>query len=407
MQRFWIVLVVTIVLLGFALGTGLPMFHRAFYVLGLLLVLSAVWGRLLIAGLDLELRRPVLRSRVGHHIEESVVVRRRNRFLRGVVEIQEITDMPVSAPGAAVALGSGESTTIDLNIVCPKRGLFSLGPLIVSGSDPFGLFRLGRAVGETCQIIVHPDARDLHGFEALPADLPGEGARHLRSPNVTTSAYGIRDYVVGDSLNRLSWRSTAHHNRLMVKEFEVEPANSTWLLLDMDRRSHKGSGDDGTEETAIAIAASICKYYADLNFPVGFMAHGNERIVIPAQRGSGQLLMIMDALATLRAYGDQPLLDLIADFRTRAGRYTSVAIVTSNTGSDWVEGIRHLLEGKVRVTAVIVDDDLNSKDHPDSAYQSAGLGITTYTVKSGAFADSGLTALGGPQVASTPPMKHP
>ena len=393
MQRAWVLVVITLVIVAFALATGLPMFHRAFYVFGLLLLLSALWAWLLVQGIDVEVRRPILRTRAGAGITEKVIVRRRSRFLRGFVEVQESTDMPAAPPGAVVSLGGSETVAIDLQVPCPRRGVYQVGPMRVAGSDPYGLFRLRRSVGETHQVIVHPATVELPTFAVLPADLPGEGVRHLRSQNVTTSAFGIRDYAFGDSLNRIAWKSTAHHGKLMVKEFEIEPANNTWVLLDMERRAHSGSGDGGTEETAISVAASICKRYLDVNFPVGFMSHGNDRFTISAQRGSAQLLLILDALAALRAHGNVPLLDLIADLHNRSGRYTSVAIVTPSPNPEWLHGVRHLLERKVRISVVVVDGDLTKEDYPESAHGAAGLGVPTYAVKRGGFASTGLVSL--------------
>ena len=249
MQRAWVMLALTMVIVAFALSTGFPMFHRAYYVFGLLLIFSALWVWLLVQGIHVDVRRPVLRSRAGGEIEEKITVYRRNPFLRGFVEIQEQTDMSIAPPGAVISMGSADMTALDLKVPCPRRGIFKVGPIRVAGSDPFGLFRLRRSVGESHKVIVHPDTLELPGFHILPAELPGEGARHLRSQSVTTSAFGIRDYQFGDSLNRISWKATAHHNALMVKEFEVEPANTTWVLVDMERRGpywlrRRGHGGD-------------------------------------------------------------------------------------------------------------------------------------------------------------------
>ena len=393
MQRAWVMLALTMVIVAFALSTGFPMFHRAYYVFGLLLIFSALWVWLLVQGIHVDVRRPVLRSRAGGEIEEKITVYRRNPFLRGFVEIQEQTDMSIAPPGAVISMGSADMTALDLKVPCPRRGIFKVGPIQVAGSDPFGLFRLRRSVGESHKVIVHPDTLELPGFHILPAELPGEGARHLRSQSVTTSAFGIRDYQFGDSLNRISWKATAHHNALMVKEFEVEPANTTWVLVDMERRAHTGSGDEGTEETAISVAASICKRYLDSNYPVGFMADGNERFVIPAQRGAGMMVLIMDALAALRAQGNLSMLDLIGDLQSRAGRYTSVALVTPDANPGWLAGVRHLLDRKTRITVVVVDGDLSKETEPESAYEAASLGVPTYTVKRGSFAATGLVPL--------------
>ena len=46
---------------------------------------------------------------------------------------------------------------------------------------------------------------------------------------------GVREYVDGDPLNRIHWMSTARRDRLMVKEFELDPQSDVWIFLDAER----------------------------------------------------------------------------------------------------------------------------------------------------------------------------
>ena len=399
MQRARILVVITLVIVFFALATGFPVFHRMYYIFGLLLVVGLAWTWLLVGGIDIEVRRLTLRSSAGQSIRERVVVRRRSRFLRGFLEIQEQTTMSVDAPGAVVSLEGYDPEPVELEIPCPQRGVFEIGPVGVAGSDPLGLFRLRRSSGPVQRIVVHPATIDLPGFVLLPADLPGEGPVHLRSQHVTNSAYSIRDYISGDSLNRMAWKSTARFQKLMVKEFEMEPANNIWVIADMDRRANTGPAGRAIEETTVTIAASIAKRYIDGGFPVGFFSYGNERFAISPQRGPGHLIRILDALAELRAQGNSRLLNVIADLHTRAGRYTSVAIVTAAQDDEWLDGVRHLMLRRSRITVVCIDGDPSNMSYPEIAHHVASMGIPSYTVKAGTERTAGLVSLAPPALA--------
>ncbi len=407
MQRARVLMVITLIVLFFALATGFPVFHRTLYIFALLLLVGFVWAWLLARGVEVEVRRPAARTRAGQSIRERIVVRAKNRFLRGFLEVREQTDMPVEAPGAVLALEGREPRPIELEVPCPQRGVYKLGPVRVEASDPLGLYRLGQTAGPVQRLIVHPVTVDLPGFVLLPADLPGEGSVHLRSQHITTSAYSVRDYVAGDSLNRIAWKSTARHQRLIVKEFEMEPANNIWVLADLERRANAGPAGRAIEETTITVAASIARRYIDDGHPVGLLASGNERFAIAPDRGANHLLRIFDALAELRAHGTTSLFDLIADFQMRAGRYTSVAIVTPATDDAWVDGVRHLLLRHVRITVVVVDGDPASASHPDAAYQIAALGLPAYAVKAGAEASAGLATLSVAAQTWAPLVRRP
>jgi uncharacterized protein (DUF58 family) len=181
-------------IVAFALATGFPVFHRTYYILGLLLGFGLLWSWLLVRGVDIDVRRPSLRTRAGQSIHETVHIRPRSRFVRGFIEVEEQTDMAIRAPGAAVALGGQATASVELEIDCPQRGFFEIGPVQAAGSDPLGLFRLKLSSGSSERLIVHPTTVDLPGFILLPADLPGEGPVHIRSQHVTTSAFSVRDW---------------------------------------------------------------------------------------------------------------------------------------------------------------------------------------------------------------------
>ena len=393
MQRARILLVITLTVATFAFATGFPVFHRMYYIFGLLLVFGALWSWFLVRGIEVEVRRPSLRTTAGQSIRERVSVRRRSRFLQGFIEVQETTDMPISAPGAVIGLGSPTAASVELEVPCPQRGVYTLGPVAVGAADPLGLYRLQRESGERNRLIVHPSTMELPGFVLLPADLPGDGPVRQRSQNVTTNAFTIRDYAYGDAQNRIAWKASARHGKLMVKEFEIEPANNIWVLVDMERRANAGPAGREIEETTIRIAASICRRYVEGGYPVGLLADGNEHYAISAQRGSHHLLRMMDAMAEMRAHGNRRLLHLMADLQSRIGRYTSLAIVTPATDGDWLDGVRHLLQHNARMTVVVVDGDPESAGYPAVGQQAASMGVPSYTIKAGATTPEALVQL--------------
>ena len=73
--------------------------------------------------------------------------------------------------------------------------------------------------------------------------LPGGDALRRRTHYVTTNASGVRDYAPGDSYSRIHWRSTARRDRLIVKEFELDPLADIWIVPDMSVFGHTSAKD--------------------------------------------------------------------------------------------------------------------------------------------------------------------
>ncbi len=169
-----------------------------------------------------------------------------DRVRRGVGPAEEI---PVVVPAG----GPGEVRSTTYPVPTGRRGVFVLGPLVLERVDPLGLAHreLGRAQETT--LWVHPRVHVIEppagGRRAHP-----EGGDDVASPQATTTFESLREYVIGDDLRRIHWRSTAHTGSLMVRN-DLDTAMPTCVVwLDADARSY----DDPEQfEEAVEVAASV------------------------------------------------------------------------------------------------------------------------------------------------------
>src|SRR5690606_32678380 len=137
-------------------------------------------------------------------------------------------------------------------------------------------------IRDTRTLLVYPETVPLPELDVRVGVLPGGGTMRHRVQYITPNVAGVRDYVWGDSFNRIHWRSTARTGKLMVKEFELDPFSEMHILLDMEGRHHRGRGDESTEEYAVKIAASLAQRFLDQNRSVGLTVHGPHRqMVVP------------------------------------------------------------------------------------------------------------------------------
>ena len=130
-------------------------------------------------------------------------------------------------------LGGRNAYTWRVNTICTERGRYQLGPIRLRTSDPFGLFPMERDFAATTHVVVYPLTFDIHQFALPMGILPGGDALRRRTHYVTTNASGVRDYAPGDSFGRIHWPSTARRDRLIVKEFELDPLADIWIVPDM------------------------------------------------------------------------------------------------------------------------------------------------------------------------------
>lgn len=153
------------------------------------------------------------------------------------------------------SLPAGGSATFHYELPTRRRGRVTVGPLSMARLDPFGLLRRPLSAGNVATLRVYPKthpARALaggyprHHHEGRAADPPLQGSSDLRD---------VREYVVGDEVRYLHWKSTARTGQLMVRDY-IDPDQPRFTLL-LDTRPRVLSAEEF--EQAAQVAASLVK----------------------------------------------------------------------------------------------------------------------------------------------------
>jgi uncharacterized protein (DUF58 family) len=402
-----------------AQGTGIRLFFHLFYLLLALLAGSYLWTWLNLRGLEVTRETFTHRSQVGEVARERITVRNLWPLPRLWIELLDHSDLPTRSPGLVTYLPGHERRRWTVRTPCTMRGKFTLGPVTLASSDPFGIFRLERTIDETSEVLVYPQTVPLPGFNLPSADLPGGQDVRQRAYNVTPNVATIRDYLPGDSLNRIHWRSSARAGKLMVKEFELDPTADVYIVLDMQEkvqqrlhhgRSRRESDDreqrqiESTEEYGVHAAATIARHLIAQNRPTGLVAWGQHREVIAAEREARQLYKILEALAVLRAYGARSLAEVLAAESARFTRNCSLVVITPSLEETWVRGLQQLSYRGVRAMVILVDPESFGgwKDTLTVQSRLAETRIPTYVFRQGAsLADTLQQPVGPQQLART------
>lgn len=368
-----------------AFGSGFDLLFRIGYTILALLAVAYLWSWASERGLELTRHTRTLRAKVGDQWEEKFVLRNDSLLPKLWVEVQDGSTLPSHRVGRVVNIGGKSRCAWVTSTPCLRRGKYNLGPTTIRTGDPLGLFPRARLIKPMQQLVVYPATVSLGELNLWGGELPGGATAPRWTHTVTPNAASVRDYMPGDSLNRIHWPSTARTAKLMVKEFDADPTADFWLLLDLDQQAHWGSGDDSTEEYAVTIAASMAAHFLNQGRGVGLVAYGQRHEVIPPDRGSRQMLKLLEELAVLRAQGQTPLGEIIAAEVRRFSHNNSVLAITASVEEAWIGGLRHLALRGTKTAAVLLEPA--SFGGPTSALVAlatlATEGIPTLVVKKG------------------------
>ncbi len=379
-----------------AVTIKLPLLYYLAYVLGGVLVASFIWSQLNKRGLAIRRQLQPNQAQVGQVIQEIIEVQNTFWLPKLWLEVRDRSTLPRHHIGAVISLAGKKNKRWRVRTRCAHRGLYHLGPTAVLSGDPFGLFRVSRVFSQVSELLVYPPTVPLSSFGLIESELPGGTQTQRRAHHTTPNAATIRDYLPGDPMNRIHWPASARAQKLMVKEFELDPTADIWLALDLEEDVHiscspemmRGQAtpaitvraealphvlkprsseqaeepetiqlrlDPSTEEYSVTIAASLAAYLISQGRSVGFMSWGQHRVLIPADRGGRQLIKILRALAVLRAEGATPLGELLVAESRQFSRQDTLIAITPSLREEWVVSMRGQMNRGMHGVAVIVE----------------------------------------------------
>lgn len=396
--------VLLILSLGVGLVGGRPLLFTVAYALGGLLLISFLWAWVGISWIKIKRGTRARRAQVGNRFEESFEVKNNSILPKLWLEVQDHSTLPgYQASYVVPNLLPQASYPWNTGIVCALRGEYQLGPLTLASGDPFGLFRFPRHIDATSKITVYPAVVPIHEFAIPSGLLSGGDAQRRRAHFVTTNAAGVREYAPGDSFNRIHWRSTARTNRLLVKEFELDPLADVWVFLDLAAasqvekpgvRSYNLNTEagpttpflpDSTEEYSVVIAASIAKFFLEKGRNLGLVTYGPQREIVHADRSQRQMNQIMELLAVIRASSDFDLEHMLSLNTEYLGRGTTLIIITADQNKDWITQAHTLSQRGIRIVAIVLDPSTfgGTQDCMAVQAQLATFHVPTYIVRAG------------------------
>ncbi len=371
---------IVLILLGVSLlagaATGVPLYFRLSYLWAGVLAVSWVMSRLSLRGVELRRTARTLRSQVGQIFEEHYELRNNSRWPRLWIEVHDGSPLPGAHGSHVITLiGGRESRTYLARTRLVQRGVFPLGPTTLVSGDLFGLFPISRTIPTQDALLVYPILVEVRGFPNPPGLLPGGEALRRRTPQITSNAAGVREYAPGDPLNRIHWISTARRDRLIVKEFELDPLADVWIFVDAARSAQAAKPYTPPEfdprdfwrkrfkyemppltlEYAVTAAASLARYYLQRGRSVG-LAYADQALrILPSDRGGRQLGKILEALALVQAEGEMPLHGLVEAQARHLPRGSTAILITPSASSSVYRTVDLLTRRGLRPVVVLID----------------------------------------------------
>ena len=241
----------------------------------------------------------------------------------------ELRPTPREVPGR---FNDNGSARVAYTTYSPRRGAYSFGPVDLQVWRDGGWWRRQLRLPQGQEVAVFPNVVAVKRIQlSLRRGLRAmAGMRRARPPGASTAFAGLRDYVRGDDVRRVSWTATARRDRPVVIEVEAERGQQVIIALDCGRLMTAPAGDLDKLDHAVNAAlmlAWVAQAYGDR---VGLMTF-DDRVTgfIKPERGPTQLRRISEALYAIRPeYVEPDFGHAMTHLALRVGRRSMVVILT-------------------------------------------------------------------------------
>jgi uncharacterized protein (DUF58 family) len=251
----------------------------------------------------------------------------------------------LALPGA----GHARRRAVAYTITPRLRGRYTIGPLELTHTDPFGAVRRHVNAPGASPLLVLPAFEEIN---ALPTGVQRIGiVRNSPLVGQGDEFYALRAYEEGDDLRKIHWPTSAKIGQLVVRQEELLAEPRALIVLDTTAAKHKGRGAASSLEAAVSACASV-----------GVLAI-RRRMRIDVLTPDGPLLrhrtpserQLLHALAVVEASKRRGLTNALERTAGRPGRAALVVVITPGLTKDELRAMASRAKGAAAGAVVLVD----------------------------------------------------
>lgn len=216
-----------------------------------------------------------------------------------------------SPPDTWQVLRAGSKLVHEYELTAHRRGRYLVGPLDVVVIDSLLLSWRRLTIGTTAVVTVYPSYPRITTaiLRSLAAESRGAPSLRMAHEELQFDEFRqIRDYVTGDNPKHIAWRAVARapDAHLLVREFEGEAPLDVVCLLDATPDMALGSPTRTVLDEAVEAIAALAHLAVEHGDQIGALSWGGTpNLTLPAARGPGHLLRLLEQLVQVEA-GESP-----------------------------------------------------------------------------------------------------
>ena len=244
----------------------------------------------------------ILPEKFSNSDENDIIIQLKNSHLF-VLSVVIIDELPIQFQKRDFF----RKTKVEPSIPCTfqyalrpvDRGEYVFGKLNCYASAIIGLVRRRYIFSNEQMVKVYPSFIQMKKYDFLAIDnrLSNIGLKKIRRIGHTMEFEQIKEYVIGDDVRTVNWKSTAKHARLMVNQYQDEKMQPVYSIIDTSRVMKMPFEELKLVDYAINSALAFSNIALKKNDKVGMLDFSNKiGGFLPANAKKTYLNAIMEGL---------------------------------------------------------------------------------------------------------------
>jgi uncharacterized protein (DUF58 family) len=289
---------------------------------------------------------------VGGRVRVELTVEANGRLGLGPLLLADRTPRALGpSPRVALPGGAHKRVRAVAYAITPRmRGSYSIGPLELTHTDPFGAVRRRVHVPGASHLLVLPNFEEV---TMLPSGVQRVGVvRHSPLVGQGDEFYALRAYEEGDDLRKIHWPTSAKIGELVVRQEELLAEPRALIVLDTTATKHRGRGPTSSLEAAVSACASVGMLALRRRMRVDVLTPDGPLLKFrtPTER---QLLQALAVVEPSRRRGLTTALE--KTLGQRPGRPALIVVITPDLKRDELRAVAARTRGSPAGAIVLID----------------------------------------------------
>ena len=263
-----------------------------------------------------------------------------------------------------------------------RRGKRQAGPLTVRVTGPLGIAGRQASLDVPATVRVLPafrSRRHLHSRLARLREMDGRSAVMVRGEG--TEVDSLREYVIGDDVRSIDWRSTARRGDVVVRTWRPERDRRVLIVLDTGRMSAARVGGAPRLDTQIETTLLLTALASHAGDRVDVVAvDERQRAQVRGLSGPALISALADALAPVDAAVTETDWGLVGQVVSRSLSQRALVVVLTGLDGSCVDAVMmRVLAAMARdhtvLLASVTDPDLEvlraTRGDPEAVFTAA------------------------------------